>query len=82
MMNEQILPRKLNHLVGKTVKQVTYVDSNDAKELGWYSVPPVIEFTDGTLLVLQSDDEGNNGGAGLVMLPDGKTEYLLYTLRT
>ena len=41
-----------------------------------YAIPPVIEFTDGTLLVLQSDDEGNDGGAGLVIPADNSGDYL------
>ena len=35
------------------------------KEMGdyWYKNPLLIEFTDGTAILSQSDDEGNDGGA-------------------
>ena len=29
----------------------------------WHKNPLLIEFTDGTAIVSQSDDEGNDGGA-------------------
>ena len=81
-MNKQVLPNRINHLIGKQVKSVSYLSDKNCQELGWYAIPPVLEFTDGTLLVLQSDDEGNNGGAGLVIPADNSGDYLLYTLRT
>ena len=30
---------------------------------GWYKVPLIIEFTDGTMMIPMADDEGNDGGA-------------------
>jgi hypothetical protein len=33
------------------------------EELMWYKRPVVIEFTDGSFLIPQSDDEGNDGGS-------------------
>ncbi len=52
--------RKL--LVGKTISHVRYLTK---KEMGdyWYKNPLLIEFTDGTAILSQSDDEGNDGGA-------------------
>ena len=81
MMKKQVLPNRINHLIGKQVKSVSYLSDTNCEELGWYAIPPVIEFTDGTLLVLQSDDEANDGGAGLVIPPDDSGNYLLYSLR-
>lgn len=62
---EQYWNEKVNTLVGKTVKSVRYLNHAEwSSEFDdWYSVPVVIEFTDGTYIVPQSDDEGNNGGA-------------------
>lgn len=33
------------------------------KTVGWVRAPVVIELDDGTLLIPQSDDEGNDAGA-------------------
>ena len=33
------------------------------ENLMWYKKPVVIHFTDGSILIPQSDDEGNDGGS-------------------
>jgi hypothetical protein len=53
--------RKL--LVGKTIKQVRYLTEKEMEHCMWYKNPLLIEFTDGTAILSQSDDEGNDGGA-------------------
>ena len=50
-------------LEGKTIKQVRYLTENEMENNMWYKNPLLIEFTDGTAIVSQSDDEGNDGGA-------------------
>ncbi len=50
-------------LVGKTIKSVEYMTEERAKEWDWYKRPIEIEFTDGTSMLLSSDDEGNDGGS-------------------
>tara|TARA_B110000858_G_C17523206_1_gene345775 strand:- start:53 stop:298 length:246 start_codon:yes stop_codon:yes gene_type:complete len=50
-------------LVGKTIKSVRYMTEDEARETMWYNRPVVIAFTDGTYIIPQSDDEGNDGGA-------------------
>ncbi len=50
-------------LVGKTIKSVRYMSNEEAQETMWYNRPVVIEFTDGSYIIPQSDDEGNDGGA-------------------
>ena len=50
-------------LVGKTIKSVRYMTIEEAQETRWYYRPVVIEFTDGTYIIPQKDDEGNDGGA-------------------
>lgn len=55
-----------NALVGKTVASVHYMTREEADELGldfWFSMPPVIVFTDGTSISPVRDDECNDGGA-------------------
>jgi hypothetical protein len=52
------------HLVGKTIKAVSWMTGDEAVHLGWeYSRPVVIEFTDGSMIFPSADDEGNDGGA-------------------
>ena len=36
---------------------------DEMEDFAWHYAPVVITFTDGTMLVPQSDDEGNDGGA-------------------
>lgn len=67
-----------NLLKGKTIRGVRWMNQEEADGLGFYSKPMVILFTDGSLMYFQSDDEGNDGGAGIVLFPDGK-ELILYT---
>jgi hypothetical protein len=50
-------------LVGKTIQSVSYLDKKTADKWGWYSRPLTIIFTDGSMLMPQRDDEGNDGGA-------------------
>ncbi len=53
--------RKL--LVGKTIRHVRYLTDKEMEDCMWHKNPLLIEFTDGTAIVSQSDDEGNDGGA-------------------
>ncbi len=55
---------KFNKLLkGKTISRCYYLSEKEAHEMGWYKRPLVIEFTDGSLMIPQMDDEGNDGGA-------------------
>jgi len=67
-------------LKGKTIKSCRYLTEKECKDLDWYSSPLVIEFSDGTCIFAQSDDEGNNGGA--LCHYDYKTgeEKIIYTI--
>lgn len=58
--------RGTDFLKGKTVKAVRYLTDNEMQNLMWYKNAPVIIFTDGTQVLAQSDDEGNDGGTLLV----------------
>jgi hypothetical protein len=46
------------------------------ENLMWYKRPVVIKFTDGTILIPQSDDEGNDGGS--MYYQDEKTSDVIY----
>jgi hypothetical protein len=50
-------------LVGKTIKSVRYMTDAEMDDFMWYKKAVVIDFTDGSWIIPQSDDEGNNGGA-------------------
>lgn len=65
-------------LVGKTIESVRYMTKEEAEQIDWYSRPLVIQFTDGTILYPQKDDEGNNGGA-MAIQKESKTS-VVYTL--
>ena len=51
------------HLKGRTIKDVRYMELDEASGLGWHSRALVIELDNGTLLYPSSDDEGNDAGA-------------------
>ena len=50
-------------LVGKTIKSVRYMTDKEMNDFMWYHKPVIIDFTDGSWIIPQSDDEGNDGGA-------------------
>ena len=50
-------------LLGKKIVQVKYVDKEEADDYMWNSRPISFMLDDGTRLVVQMDDEGNDGGA-------------------
>jgi hypothetical protein len=64
------------YLKGKTIKEVTWLGDKDMENLMWYKRPVIIHFTDGTILIPQSDDEGNDGGS--MYYQDEKTSDVIY----
>lgn len=54
-------------LSGKKVKVVRRMTKREADGFGWDFRPIVVVMEDGTFLVPQSDDEGNDAGALLVL---------------
>tara|TARA_R110002051_G_scaffold119842_1_gene193109 strand:- start:708 stop:1310 length:603 start_codon:yes stop_codon:yes gene_type:complete len=51
------------YLEGKTIQRVRRLTEEEISVLGWHCNPLIIIFTDGTCLIPQRDDEGNDGGA-------------------
>ena len=49
-------------LLGRKIIQVKYVDTKEAKSIMWYNRPISFTLDDGTRLMVQCDDEGNDGG--------------------
>lgn len=66
-------------IAGKRVKVVRRMTQQEAEQFGWDSRPVVIAMEDGTFVIPQSDDEGNDGGAVLVL--GGGREVLGYVER-
>tara|TARA_R100000808_G_scaffold7070_1_gene20802 strand:- start:17416 stop:17682 length:267 start_codon:yes stop_codon:yes gene_type:complete len=60
------------HLVGKTVRSVSYATEEETESLGWHARTLVIEFDDGTLIFPSQDDEGNGPGTLFGNDPDGE----------
>lgn len=67
------------HLEGRTIKTAGYLTNEEANELGWTDRPVVLELDNGTMVIVQSDDEGNNAGA-LQVIPKGQNYAILPTL--
>lgn len=50
-------------LQGRTITDVRYLSTEEAKELMWDKKCIVLHLDDGNLIYPSMDDEGNNGGA-------------------
>ena len=59
-------------LEGKTVSGVRAMTDDEVSQMMWYDgeVGVVIEFTDGTYLILSKDEEGNGAGFGFLGMYD------------
>ena len=55
--------KEFNHLVGLKIVGVRYLTKEETDASAWYSSPIAIELSDGSALIPQQDDEGNDGGA-------------------
>ncbi len=62
-MTDQQYANNFMFLVAKKISSVRYMTTEEADAMMWDKRPLVIQFTDGSLLTCQSDDEGNEGGA-------------------
>lgn len=77
-MTDQQHANKFMFLAAKKISSVRYLTQEEAEGMGWHKRPLVIRFTDGSYLMPQSDDEGNNGGA--MHYQDDAQENVIYTL--
>ncbi len=66
-------------LVGKTIKETRYLTSEEMEDMGWHSNPLAIIFDDGSFMVLQKDDEGNDGGAAFFVDEKKGIDTVIYT---
>ena len=62
-MTDQQYANNFTFLTGKTIASVRYMTEQECKRLMWVSRPLLIRFTDGSYIIPQMDDEGNDGGA-------------------
>ena len=74
------LANRFNHLIGLKIVGVRYLTEEETEASGWYSSPIVIELSDGSALIPQADDEGNDGGALWIANSKGK-ESLIPVIR-
>jgi len=55
--------RATKEFKGKKVKSIEWLTKDEVKQSGWFHAAPVIMFEDGSYMVAQMDDEGNDAGA-------------------
>jgi hypothetical protein len=56
---------RFTHLIGRKIVNVRHLNPEECESFGWYKSPLALWLDDGTILIPQSDDEGNDGGAML-----------------
>ena len=69
-------------LLGKTIVKVHYMPKKVVDDWGWYKRPIMFTLNDGTLVIAQMDDEGNDGGVLWSKSPSNKDEYDEYSDET
>ena len=70
-LNERCETTANNILLGRKIVAIHWMGKEEADEVyGWYKRPIKLELDDGTLIVPQQDDEGNDGGVLLVETPN------------
>ena len=79
MANEHVV-RFSDMLKNKTVKFVRRLEKSEMETLMWYKNPLVLVFHDNTQLILQCDDEGNDGGAAIFYDSEQGTMETIYTV--
>jgi hypothetical protein len=66
------------HLVGRTIKNVFYLNEHDVEEMGWYQSGVVLVLDNNVQVLVQEDDEGN--GPGSLLLISENESVILPTL--
>ena len=54
-------------LKGRGIVKARYMTDKEAENFGWISRPVVLILDNGAYVIVQSDDEGNDGGAVLIL---------------
>lgn len=68
MDKQAYVNREFGSLIGKTVASIRSMSDTELEEMMWYKgeIGVVLEFTDGTYLILSKDEEGNGAGFGFL----------------
>ena len=66
--------KKEKETLGEAVVAIVEETKEETEANYWYSAPIVIELSDGSALIPQSDDEGNDGGALWIANSKGKED--------
>jgi len=68
MDKQAYVDREFGSLIGKTVASIRTMSDTELEEMMWYQgeIGVVVEFTDGTYLILSKDEEGNGAGFGFL----------------
>lgn len=79
--DEEHSARFTKMLKGKRIDSCRYMTIDEADQFGWYARPLIIVFSDKSYIILQSDDEGNDGGAALYEhKPSEDKHSIIYTI--
>ena len=62
-LGQQWKNRLSPEILGQRIVRMHYMSKKDAEELGWYKRPLMLMLENGTWIIPQQDDEGNDGGA-------------------
>lgn len=57
-------------LIGRTIKDVQYMNADNAEDMMWCKRPLLIVLDNDTIIYPMMDDEGNDGGAMGTNLPE------------
>jgi hypothetical protein len=60
-------------LAGRTIKRARYLSKAEARGMGWHARSVVLELDNDAVVIVQSDDEGNDAGALLVLGKNSET---------
>lgn len=61
-------------ILGQRIVRVRYMTKTEAEDFGWYKRPLMMMLDNGTWLIPQQDDEGNDGGALRLFNSNAKLE--------
>jgi hypothetical protein len=75
-LREEWTARLTERLVGLTITKVSYTGDEDMEMCGWHQAGVQLHLDDGTVMIVQQDDEGNAPGSLAIYHQDKKqTEY-------
>lgn len=70
----------VQYLIGKKIMGMRYLEQSEIDIMGWYKAPLALILDDDTQIILQSDDEGNDGGAAWIYNPKKEIDEVIYTI--